>query len=414
MADLDPTRDHDTDLFALKDERAMLHVYQPVELAEPPEWSPFLPVPGVYSHPHYGDLDLRSETYERMISNFKAGVYQEKLPVNAEHDPHASGALGWIVDMRLSDSGALEAKVDWNERGKSLIRDDRYKYVSAEYYFDWSDPINPDTTYQDVAVGLALTTHPYFKERVLPPLVASEAVLTLTGNGKEEHEMADDPKPTPAPEEPVEKVETPPVQEESDQDVTKIEPPIEKVDEETVAQLSERIVAELTTQLGEKPNISDPVVAQLAERTARELAEARIKTREAEASAARLLTENAALRQDNRLKQFSDEVLGQSKANGTAWVGDIADHVKLSVCLAEQFGEDSWELQHWTQTNRSHAEQIKAGYLFRDIGTGRAAEGMNGHEKAEILARTLREQNASLTKEQAYAQVMRDHPEFYD
>lgn len=408
----DPTEPVDTDsaLFALKDERAILHVYQPVALAEPPEWSPFLPIPGMYQHPVYGELDLGTATYERMVGNFKSGVYGQELPVNVEHDPHAAGAVGWIEDMRLADSGAIEAKVRWSKRGRDLIEDDRFRYVSAEFLNAWTDPVEPDKTYQDVAVGLALTTHPYFKERVLPPLVASEAVLTLAEAGKEQT-MPDDPKITPAPEP---AVETPPIQEKDD-DVTKIDPPVEKVNEptETVAQLTERMLGEFAAKVGPDAQLNNPLVMEFGQVMATKVAEFTQRAKQAEVEAARLMTENATLREASRLKTFSDEAMGQSKDNGTAWIGDIADHVRLSIALAEKFGEDSWELRHWVQTNRSHSAQINAGFLFKEIGSGRTSEGMSGHEKAEVLARQLREQNPALSKEQAYSQVIQAHPELY-
>jgi hypothetical protein len=381
----EPITELDSALFALKDERAVLHVYQPTRLAEPPEWSPFLPVPGTYQHPVYGELDFSPDAYSRIIDNFKSGIYDQRLPVNVEHDPQSAGAVGWVVDLRLADSGAIEAQVEWTKRGRELIEDDRFKYVSAEIYPSWPDPVNPDTIFQDVAVGLALTTHPYFKERVLPPLVASEAVLTLAEAGKES-DMPDPKDQDEQVEAPAEQaVETPPVQ-----DVEKIEAPVDKdatTDTETVAQLSDRIIADMKAKLGENPNISDPAVRRLAEDAARELAEARIKVKTAEAATAKMLAENATLRQENRLKTFSDEVLGKSKANGTPWQGAVEENVKFSMNVAEKFGEESWEMRHWVQTMRALSEQIKAGSLFTEIGTGRSTEENQGtYEKISGLA----------------------------
>jgi outer membrane biosynthesis protein TonB len=394
MPDPDST---DNKMFAVKGDdefpsAGSLHVLQPVELADPPEWSPFLPVPGVYHHPLYGELDRGPATYERMLTNFKSGVYGQDLPVNAEHDPKAAGQIGKIVDMRLADSGAIEAKVEWNERGQKLIQGDRYRYVSAEFYPEWSDPVDPENTYRDVAVGLALTTKPYFKERVLPPLVASEAVLTLAEAGKENtmpEPQTPTPAPTPAPEPTPEPVETPPIQDKDD-DVTRIDPPVEKVNEpESV----------LATQLNE---------AMLSEYRA-------LKAREIEHERriTALSEENARLSRDSRTKKFTDEVRGRSDANGLPWVGEIENHVAMLVDLSEKFGEDSAQVKQYISTNRAHAELIKSSQLFSELGTGRPAESMTGDEKAEIVARQLRESNPALTKEQALAQAYREHPEFY-
>lgn len=392
-----PTERDDT-LFALKDEREALHVYQPVALAEPPEWSPFLPVPGVYEHPVFGEMDLRPETYERMIANFKSGVYQEQLPVNTEHDPLAAGAIGWITDMRLADTGALEAKVNWTKRGRELIEDDRYRYVSAEFFNNWSDPVNPDTVHQNVAVGMALTTKPYFKERVLPPLVASEAVLTRL-SGKEADvaeekpvvdQTPDAPAPQPIPDDTPEK-ETPPVTEPTPTPVAD-----EPTADEPAAQLSDSMLA---AQMNE---------AMLSEYRA-------LKAREIQLNAdvARLSEENAKLARDGRVKKFTDEVRGRSDANGLPWVGDIEAHVAMLVDLSEKFGESSAQVVQYINTNRAHAELIKTSQLFSELGTGRTAESMTGQDRAELAARQLRDANPALTKEQALAQAYREHPEFY-
>ena len=152
-------------------------VYQGVEFAEVPEWAPFLPKAGVYGHPTHGALDFSPETYTRIIDNFKSGRYQDRIPVNAEHDPKASGAVGWVTDMRLNDDTSIDARVEWNDRGKALIQGDRFRYVSAELLKTWSDPVSGEA-FRDVATGLAICTNPYFKESVLRPLAASDAVWT--------------------------------------------------------------------------------------------------------------------------------------------------------------------------------------------------------------------------------------------
>lgn len=359
----------------------------PIELAEPPEWAPFLPTPGRYRHPVYGDLDFSPEKYERIVANFKNGVYQERIPVNAEHDGQASGALGWIVDMRLADGGAVDARVEWTERGRSLIADDRFRYVSAELFDSWSDPVSGDAI-ADVAVGLALTTHPYFKESVLRPLAASEAVLTRLEAG------------------------TPPavvrVSEESSMGETKPEATVTtEATESPPVQATEPTTATVvaTTPTG------DPVVRELTEAAAAEFAELRREKKRLEEESKRLSEQNAVLLASSRVKRYTDEVRGHSEANGVPYVGHIPDHVRFLCDLEEAFGQASWHVQHYTSLNRAHAEQMKASTLYREIGSGRGGEAtQTAEDQVNALAREVSTQTGK-TFAQAFTIVLDNNPE---
>ena len=364
-----------------KEKVEVFHVAQPIEFATPPEWSPFLPIPGTYHHPIYGELDFSPETYDRILANFQAKVYQDKLPVNAEHDPQSSGAVGWITDMRLADSGAIEVRVDWNERGKALIEADRYKYVSAELHPYWTDPVDPDRTYENVAIGMAITTLPYFKPSVLPPLVASEAEAYQAGETGKERTMPEETQNT----------------------VTQPEVPAGTLNDVQTA--TDQIIAQLSEKLTDK-KISDPVVTEFVERAARELAEARAEAKRTADEAIQLREQNSMLQAQNRVKYFTDEVLGRSEANGTAWTGPVADHVRMACSLADKFGEKSWELQHYIQTNRAAAEQVKAGSLFKEIGTARNQDGgLTAYDQLAAKATALAESQGK-TFESAFASVL--------
>lgn len=351
----------DVAMFAVKDDREALHVYQAATFAEPPEWSPFLPVPGVYEHPVYGTLDYTAATYQRIVDQFKAGVYQDKLPVNAEHDPYASGAVGWITDMRIADSGAIEARVEWNDRGTRLIEGDRYLYVSAELMPTWADPVDPDTVYQDVAVGLALTTHPYFKERVLPPLAANEAVLT-----RQEVVMSDKDAQT---------KQTPPAR-------------------EPAVQLSEAEI-QAFRQFQEAGGLT----AFTELKTRAEAAETRVGNLEA----------------DGRRKRFTDVVMGRAEgSDGARWFGEVEPHVTHLVKLADAFGDDSDEVKHYQAVNTAHATQLAESDLFRPIGTGQGGDVGGPLAAVEAQARQFREADSTLTPEQAYARALAANPAAYD
>jgi len=159
-------------------------VFTEFPTGELPEWIPYLPKPGSFSHAQYGKLEFSKERNADFVGKFKAGIYQRQLPVDAEHQTKLSGALGWITDMRLNEDGSVDAYATWTDRGKSLIQSERFKYISPELYEDWTDPAS-GTAYQNVAIGAALTTRPFFKEGSLRPLLATEAGLQLYEKGDE-------------------------------------------------------------------------------------------------------------------------------------------------------------------------------------------------------------------------------------
>lgn len=393
------------DMFATRDdgEQPKVHVFQPTEFAEPPEWAPFLPTPGLYDHPKYGLMDFSPKTYERVLANFKSGIYNQRLPVTVEHDRYSS-AVGYIEDMRLADDGRIEAKVNWTDRGQNLIRSDAFGYVSAELIPEWSPPGEHETVYKDVACGLTLTTRPYFKESLLPPLAASEAVLTMhAGKTGEESSMSEKD----VTEEEVKEEET----KEEEVKIEAQETPAVTQDE--VKELTERIMTELTEQLGDRPKISDPIVQAFADKAAREVAALRLKASQSEKTATELTERNARLVEQYEVKFFTDEVMGRSDSNGTPWVGDVKDHVRMCRFLAEHAGRDSWELANYIQHNRGHAEQLKASHLFTEIGTGKAGEGLTVKDKAEFGIRQLMERDHALSYVQAARRFWEEHPDMY-
>lgn len=331
-------------------------VYQGVEFAEAPEWAPFLPKSGVYGHPTHGNLDFSPETYSRIVDNFKSGRYQDRIPVNAEHDPKASGAVGWVTDLRINDDTSIDAKVEWNDRGRALVEGDRFRYVSAELLTEWTDPVS-GAGYRDVATGLAICTNPYFKESVLRPLAASDAVWTLGAQAQKGHHMSDDNK-TASGEKP------------------------------TAVQLTEAEVLEFR-ELKAK---ADAQAIELAE----------FKTR-AESQAVEL----SEIRKANRVKAFTDEVRGKSDANNQVWFGETKAHVDHLVKLSEAFGDESAEVKHYVSTNRATAAAMSKSALFTSIGSGAGAEETGSAlERLEAKAVELSE-SKGIPYADAYVEVER-------
>src|SRR5690606_33593843 len=118
----------------------------------------------------WGDLDLTAERIQGFVDSFNNRIYQQHLAIDAEHfsmDPE--GALGWIEELRVNADGSVDARIDWADRGEDLIQKDRFRYVSPSYYEEWED--NHGQKHENVLVGAALTTHPWFKDDALRSIV---------------------------------------------------------------------------------------------------------------------------------------------------------------------------------------------------------------------------------------------------
>lgn len=165
-------------------------LFNSIAFAEAPSWIPYLPKPGIYAHPRYGPITITKERNSRFVDNFAKRVYQDRLPIDAEHETKLSGAVGWITAMRQSEDGSAEARVEWTDRGKAFFAADRFRYFSPEWYDAWEDPATR-TQYQDVAIGGALTTRPFFKDPALRPLFASERGLIVDDNDPSQGDTMD-------------------------------------------------------------------------------------------------------------------------------------------------------------------------------------------------------------------------------
>lgn len=302
------------------------------EFAEPPDWVPCLPKPGTFKHPAYGEISVTPDRNQRFVQNFKAGVYQSKLPVDAEHQLKTSGAVGWIADMRLNEDGSADAKVEWTDRGQSLIKSDRYKYVSPEWYDKWTAP-DTGNEHSDVLIGLALTTRPFFKEKSLRPLVASERGLYTTDE-----------------------------QVSSNTTVVYFNQFSEVLDmaEDKNAKEQPQVTAVQFTELQKK-------FGELEQR----FAEAEAKRSEAVATAQQY---RESLDKANE-RVAALEAAAQRKRFGelaTGWFGKTDDNVNMLVKLAEAFGENSAEFATYTANQRAIAEQMKQSKLFEEIGSSQS------------------------------------------
>lgn len=294
------------------------------EFADPPAppWIPFLPRPGTYTHPTYGTIVITAERNARFVDHFRRGIYQVPLPVSAEHEPLVSGALGWIVDLRQNDDGSVDALVEWTDRGRALLADGRFKFISPEWWDVWVDPVD-GTEYRDIATGAALTVRPFFKPKVLRPLLAREGALWVAREPADRGEVVFEP--------------------------------VARRDGPAVAAVA-------FTEREEETHMTDPETTVIAEPVdPKQFAEVLDQNK-------RLTERIAAMEREARRRRFSEEVEGRSAASGRRWFGEVGAHVQFMEAIAAAFGEDSDQLQHYIAINRAFAEHLATSALFGAAG----------------------------------------------
>ena len=124
---------------------------------------------GKWNHPVYGQFEMTEAMMDTAIGNFSGCAYRPNAPADAQvavDEQHAGGeANGWLTRM-YRQGQLLMGDVAWTERGKKLIMDKRYRFISPAYSEDFE---GKGTTFKEVT----LTNRPFLRE--LPAI--GQAVL---------------------------------------------------------------------------------------------------------------------------------------------------------------------------------------------------------------------------------------------
>lgn len=371
---------------------------------EAPEWIHYWPAPGVFNHPSYGAIVITEERNQRMLDNFKSGVYQEKLPIDVEHDLELSGAMAWIDDMRLAKDGSLEAHVQWTEMGRELIESDRFRYFSPSVMPEWPHTVTGDRI-PDVAIGGAITTRPYFKESWLRPLVASESggltahdIPARAGGGTRMSEQN-----TPAA-----GVVTSVVtisREDYDRLVADAAgaaatPPVGPSDAAGGAE-------------GVDPGTGAVASFALSDKEAQAFTE--IMQAGGPQAFRAMQSEISTLRSDRQRERFTQMVAGRGGADdGAPWVGEADQNVSFLMELADKFGEDSETFKAYVQKERANAQQRKSSGLFSERGSGSRPAGGSAAETITGMVAEKMSSGAAADEAAARSLVFRERPDLYE
>lgn len=137
---------------------------------------------GEWVHPVYGKIKIQEKDIDGFVTSFYNNVRGVDLAVDQEHKPE-EGAEGWFKKLwkipHPDDDGfSLMAEIQWTWHGEQLIREGIYRYFSADFDFEWTDPENGEK-FKNVLFGGALTNRPFIKH--MEPIILSEGIIETLG-----------------------------------------------------------------------------------------------------------------------------------------------------------------------------------------------------------------------------------------
>jgi hypothetical protein len=362
------------------------------------EWVQILPKPGKYVHPQYGELDLDKQAINRILKNFKELNYQSKLPIDTEHDEgrlKTQGAFGWIEDLRQATDGSVEAHVDWTDLGREAIANKRFRYMSADILPKFIDPDGNE--HKDVLRGAALCVRPFFKDKYMRPILATEDAV---------YAVSDE-----LPEAGYQRMFR-------DRDGNYYFTQYEPVGDEPT-RLKEVTMSDKDTS-AVKAGMSEEEAKKLSEMeaTVQTLTEANATLKTANEQMSTKLSEA-----ETNNKQLSERVTAMEKEarktrfekTAADFVGKTEDHVKFMEFIADkdEKGEESEQLKAYVERERAIAEQVKASNLFSEFGHDKTGDAVTAEAKLDAEAKKIQAAEPTLSYAQAYAKVMEQQPKLY-
>lgn len=123
---------------------------------------------GVFSYYSEDDMEINSGHILSFIENFNKKVRGCDLAIDYSHD-NMDEAAGWVEDLFSSPDGQeLWAKIKWTPEGKRSLVEREYRYISAEFAFDYKSQ-EGNVSYGPTLYGAGLTNRPFVKN--MKPLV---------------------------------------------------------------------------------------------------------------------------------------------------------------------------------------------------------------------------------------------------
>lgn len=122
------------------------------------------------------EIEITEADLDQMVANFEAMRERgaDELPVDFDHSFAEGGeskAAGWIKAL-VRKGASLFARVKWTTAASQQIRDEEYRYISAEFHPDWTDEFGEAHGFTLLAAGL--TNRPFL--RGMTPVALSDEI----------------------------------------------------------------------------------------------------------------------------------------------------------------------------------------------------------------------------------------------
>jgi phage I-like protein len=116
---------------------------------------------GVFGYFEPGDMVVSSEMFLSFVDNFNRKVRGTDLAIDYAHDSFKEAA-GWIKGLSASDDRSeLWADIEWTPKGKESIKNKEYRYLSAEFVYEYED--ENGVKCGATLFGAGLTNRPFLK-----------------------------------------------------------------------------------------------------------------------------------------------------------------------------------------------------------------------------------------------------------
>jgi len=125
---------------------------------------------GEWKHGIYGKFEISQDMLRRMIENFEANTYGQRLFIDVGHMPD-EGAAGEIMELSI-EGNRLRARVEWTDWGIKQVQEKGFRYFSVDFTDDYEDPETGEF-HGPLLFGAALTTRPFVKR--LDPVELTES-----------------------------------------------------------------------------------------------------------------------------------------------------------------------------------------------------------------------------------------------
>jgi len=137
------------------------------------------------------EIEVSNSDLKSMVKNFSDKIRGIDLMIDFSHNSEGEAA-GWINNLALSDSGdQLWANVDWTPTGKKSLENKSFKYISADFSFNYKDN-EKRNDHGPTLFGAGLTNRPVVKE--MSPIVLSEGINQLSEVDKMNEEKKEEKK----------------------------------------------------------------------------------------------------------------------------------------------------------------------------------------------------------------------------